>query len=250
MLRGKRAVKINGEGKGMFGISKDALWAFGVHLFTASGAFFAFLSLVATGENRFTAAFFWLGIALLVDGIDGPLARKLEVKKWWPHWSGDILDSVIDYVTFVMIPAFILYQSGLMGTYLSFTAAALIVCTSAIYYADTRMKTVDNGFKGFPVCWNMVVFTVFIVSPSEILSFIIVVATAVLTFVPVIFVHPVRVKILRIPTLAIFGIWSAGGLIAIYYNLDAPSWVDVLIVASGAYLFCIGFVLQLMGKLR
>lgn len=234
----------------MFGISRDAIWAFGVHILTSSGAFLAFLSLVAAAEQRFTTAFFWLGVALLVDGVDGPLARKLEVKKWWPHWSGDMLDSVIDYVTFVMIPAFILYQSALMGTGLSFIAAAIIVTTSAIYYADTEMKTVDNGFKGFPVCWNMVVFTLFIVSPSEYFSFAVVVVTAVLTFVPVIFVHPVRVKQLRIPTLIIFAVWTLGGLIALYYDMDAPSWVDVLILASGAYLFCIGFVLQLMGRLN
>ena len=233
----------------MFGISRDAIWAFGVHLLTSSGAFLAFLSLVAAAEHRFTAAFFWLGVALAVDGIDGPLARKLEVKKWWPHWSGDMLDAVIDYVTFVMIPAFILYQSGMMGSGLSFLAAAVIVTTSAIYYADTGMKTVDYGFKGFPVCWNMIVFTLFIVSPSELLSFLIVILTAILTFVPVIFVHPVRVKILRVPTLAIFAVWAVGGVIALLYNMDAPFWVETLIVVSGAYLFCIGFVLQLMGRI-
>ncbi|MCB1457441.1 MAG: phosphatidylcholine/phosphatidylserine synthase, partial [Nitratireductor sp.] len=181
---------------------------------------------------------------------DGPLARKLEVKKWWPFWSGDMLDAVIDYVTYVMIPAFVLYQSGLMGKYFSFTAAAIIVITSAIYYADTRMKTEDYGFKGFPVCWNMVVFTLFIVSPSEILSFVFVCIAAVLTFVPVIFVHPVRVKILRELTLAVFAIWAAGGLVALYYELDAPHWVDVVITGAGLYLFSIGFVLQLLGKLR
>ena len=100
---------------------------------------------------------------------------KLEVKKWWPHWSGDTLDNVIDYTTFVMIPAFILYQSGLLdhtnaigqkeeliSKFTSFSAAAVIVITSAIYYADTRMKTEDYGFKGFPVCWNMVVFALFV----------------------------------------------------------------------------------------
>ena len=234
----------------MFGLSKDAVWAFGVHILTASGAFFAFLSLVATAEKDFRLAFLWLGVALLVDGVDGPLARKLEVQKWWPHWSGDMIDSVIDYVTYVMIPAFALYQSGLMGRYFSFTAAAIIVITSAIYYADTRMKTEDYGFKGFPVCWNMVVFTLFIVSPSEILSFIVVVVTAALTFLPVIFVHPVRVKIMRIPTLIVLATWAFGGLIALYYNLDSPAWVDVLIAASALYLFSIGAVLQVLGKLR
>ena len=98
----------------MFGISKSAAWAFGVHILTASGAFLAFMSIVAAAEYDFRQSFLWLGLALVVDGIDGPLARKLEVKKWWPHWSGDTLDNVIDYTTYVMIPAFILYQSGLL----------------------------------------------------------------------------------------------------------------------------------------
>lgn len=234
----------------MFGFSRDAIWAFGIHVLTASGAFVAFLSLVATAENRFTAAFMWLGLAMIVDGVDGPLARRLEVKRWWPHWSGDMIDSVVDYVTYVMIPAFILYQSGLLGKYASFAAAALIVVTSAIYYADTRMKTEDYGFKGFPVCWNMVVFTLFIVSPSELLSMAVVVLTAILTFVPVIFVHPVRVKILRIPTLTIFAIWAVAGLVALGYDLRPPALVNTLIMATSLYLFSIGFVLQLLGKLR
>ena len=240
----------------MFGVSKAALWAFGVHILTASGAFFAFLSLVAAAELDFVKCFFWLGVALAVDGVDGPLARRLEVKRWWPHWSGDILDSVIDYATYVLIPAFALYQSGLMGRYFSFTAAAIIVISSAIYYADTRMKTEDYGFKGFPVCWNMIVFTLFVVSPSEIASFAFVCVTAALTFVPVIFVHPVRVKVMRIPTLAVFGAWAAAGLAALAYNIGSPEslgsplWVDIAIAASGLYLFAIGFVLQLLGKLR
>lgn len=237
----------------MFGISKNAFWAFGVHLLTASGAFLCFLSLVAAAENRIPEAFLWLGAALLVDGIDGPLARKLEVKKWWPYWSGDMLDNVIDYVSFVMIPAFILYQTGLLGHYASFIAAALIVTTSAIYYADTRMKTEDYGFKGFPICWNMVVFTLYVVSPREYLAMFVVVAGAVLTFVPAIFVHPVRVKILRGLTLSTFAVWTFAGLAALYfkyYGLAIPMWVDLGILISGAYLFCIGFVLQLMGKLK
>lgn len=234
----------------MFGISRDALWAFGVHILTASGAFLAFLSLVAAAEGRFAAAFFWLGVALLVDGVDGPLARRLQVKFWWPHWSGDVLDHVIDYVTFVMIPAFLLYQGDVMGEYLSFVAAALIVVTSAIYYADTRMKTIDNGFMGFPVCWNMVAFVIFILSPPQWLAFMVVLIVAILTFMPIIFVHPMRVKVWRIPTLAVFALWSTAGLAALYHDFDAPLWIDVVVIASSTYLFCIGAVLQFFGKLH
>lgn len=234
----------------MFGISKNAAWAFGVHILTASGAFFAFLALVAAAELHFPEMFLWMGVALLVDGIDGPLARRLEVKKWWPYWSGEMLDSIIDYFTYVMLPAFALYQSGLMGKYASFASAAIIVVTSAIYYADTRMKSEDYGFIGFPVTWNMVVFTLFIVSPGSVFSLIVVLIFAVLTFVPVIFIHPVRVKVWRIPTLSVFAAWSISGVIAIWYNLDAPLIVDGVIVATSLYLFGVGFILQLFGKLR
>ena len=242
--------RINTGRCGLFGISKNAIWAFGVHLLTASGAFFAFLALVAAAEFRFPEMFLWMGVALLVDGVDGPLARKLEVKKWWPYWSGEILDAVIDYFTYVMLPAFALYQSGLMGKYASFASAAAIVITSAIYYADTRMKSKDNGFIGFPVAWNMVVFTLFIVSPGPIFSLVVVLIFAVLTFVPVIFVHPVRVVVWRVATLSVFAIWSLSGVVAIWYGLDAPKLVDFVIVVTSLYLFGVGFVLQMLGKLK
>ena len=133
--------------------------AFSVHLLTASGSFLAFLSVVAASEESWTAMFWWLGLALFVDGIDGPIARKLEVKYVLPNWSGELLDNIIDYMTYVLIPAFALYQRGFMGEGLSFLAAAIIVVSSAIYYADTGMKTKENFFKGFPVVWNMIVFT-------------------------------------------------------------------------------------------
>ena len=149
--------------------------AFSVHLLTASGSFLAFLSLVAASEQRWTAMFWWLGLALFVDGIDGPIARKLEVKEILPTWSGEQLDNIIDYVTYVLIPAFALYQRGLMGEGLSFLSAAIIVVSSAIYYADTGMKTKENFFKGFPVVWNMVVFTLFVIEPGQWTSFAVVV---------------------------------------------------------------------------
>ncbi len=94
-------------------------------------------------------------------------------------------DNIIDYVTYVLIPAFALYQSGFMGTYLSFISGAIIVVSSAIYYADTGMKTKENFFKGFPVVWNMVVFTLFIVRPGEWVAFATVVVSAILSFLPI-----------------------------------------------------------------
>ncbi len=229
----------------------NVLFAFSVHLFTASGAFWAFLALVAAAEGRFTNMWFWLGVALLVDGVDGPLARYFNVKSVLPNWSGELLDCVVDYITFVLIPAFALYQSGFLEELYSFICAALIVCTSAIYYADLRMKSRDNYFIGFPVCWNMLVFTLFVLEPGWYIAFAAVIISAALTFSPWLFVHPVRVVTWRLQTLTIFAIWSLCGAAALYFwyfGLDIPFVVQLGISVSGLYLYCIGFVMQFLGK--
>ncbi|WP_421089622.1 phosphatidylcholine synthase [Pseudochrobactrum sp. MP213Fo] len=223
--------------------------AFSVHLLTASGSFLAFLSLVAASESNWTAMFLWLGLALFVDGIDGPIARKLEVKYVLPNWSGELLDNIIDYVTYVLIPAFALYQSGFMGHGLSFLSGAIIVISSAIYYADTSMKTTENFFKGFPVVWNMVVFTLFIINPGEWTAFAVVVVSAIVSFLPLNFLHPVRVVRLRPLNLTIFMLWCAFGVAGIFYQMDAPLWVRIGITVTGIYLYCIGIIMQFLPKL-
>jgi len=236
--------------------------AFSVHLLTASGSFLAFLSLVAASEERWTAMFWWLGLALFVDGIDGPIARRLQVKQVLPTWSGELLDNIIDYVTYVLIPAFALYQFGLMGEGLSFLSAAIIVVSSAIYYADTGMKTKENFFKGFPVVWNMVVFTLFVIGTGEWLSFAVVVIAAIMTFLPVNFLHPVRVARLRPVNLGMTLLWCAFGMLALaqaalaeFYSqigvLDAnvSQFTKIGIAVTSIYLFCIGGIMQLFPRL-
>lgn len=223
--------------------------AFSVHLLTASGSFLAFLSLVSAAEKQWTAMFLWLGLALFVDGIDGPIARKLDVKEVLPTWSGELLDNIIDYVTYVLIPAFALYQSGFMGEGLSFLSAAIIVVSSAIYYADTGMKTKENFFRGFPVVWNMIVFTLFVIEPGEYVSFAVVVVAAILSFVPLNFLHPVRVKRLRPLNLGIFFAWCLFGVIALLQNMNASPAIQVGVGVTGVYLFVIGAVMQLFPNL-
>lgn len=229
----------------------NVLIGFSIHLFTASGAFWAFMALVSAAASDFVQMWFWLGVALLVDGVDGPLARYFNVKSVLPNWSGEMLDSIIDYVTFVLIPAFALYQSGFLEDYASFICAALIVCTSAIYYADTRMKSRDNCFIGFPVCWNMLIFTLYVIEPNWYVAFAVVIISAALTFSPLLFVHPVRVKEWRGLTLSMFAIWSLCGAVAIYCGYvgsTVPTLAKIGISISGLYLYCIGFVLQYMRK--
>ncbi|RFC62358.1 phosphatidylcholine/phosphatidylserine synthase [Fulvimarina endophytica] len=234
-----------------FDLTRFEQWrAFLVHILTATGAFFAFLSLIAAGEGRFVDCFLWLGVGLFVDGIDGPIARKFDIKRRLPNWSGDMLDSVIDYSTFSLIPAVALYHSGIIGRPLSFVAAALIVITSAIYYADLRMKTKDNFFRGFPVCWNMLVFTLFAIHPNELTAFVFVALCAFATFLPIKFLHPVRVTRLRPLNLTVFALWSLLGIVALFQSLEPSFAVKAGLVVTGLYLFAIGGVLQVYDRIR
>lgn len=223
--------------------------AFSVHILTASGALWALLALIAAAEGRWVVMFAWLGLALIVDGIDGPIARRAKVSTVLPNWSGETLDSITDFATYVLIPAFALYQSGMMGGYLGLAAAGLIVVSSAIYYADTRMKTADNYFRGFPVAWNMVIFTVFVAQPAPWVTFALVLFSTVLTFTPVKFLHPVRVSRLRVSNLVVFALWAALGVIALVLEFAAPTWLRLGILLAGLYLYAFGAVSQLADRI-
>jgi len=218
--------------------------AFSVHMLTASGSFLAFLGVVAAAEKRFVDMFWWLGLALLVDGIDGPIARKVRVKEVLPNWSGDTLDNIIDYVTYVLLPAFALYQSGMIGEPWSFVAAGLIVVSSAIYYADMGMKTDEYFFSGFPVVWNMLIFTLFVIDASATTALVAVLLSVFLTFLPIHFLHPVRVKRLRPLNLAVFLLWCGFGGYALLLHFESPPWVVVGTIVTSIYLYVIGGILQ------
>ncbi|MBW8282710.1 MAG: phosphatidylcholine synthase, partial [Rhizobium sp.] len=166
-----------------------------------------------------------------------------------PNWSGDTLDNIIDYVTYVLLPAFALYQSGMIGEPWSFVAAGMIVVSSAIYYADMGMKTDEYFFSGFPVVWNMVVFTLFVIDADATTALIVVVASVILTFLPIHFLHPVRVKRLRSLNLAVFFLWCALGGYALLMHFSIPGWVSLAFVATGIYLYGIGAVLQFFPSL-
>src|SRR4029079_8642139 len=118
--------------------------AFSVHILTACGAALALLALLAATRSDWPLMFLWLGVGLVVDAIDGPLARALHVKEVLPRWSGDTLDLVVDYTTYVFVPAYAVALAGLMPLGWAITAAVIIAITGTLYFADRAMKTEDN----------------------------------------------------------------------------------------------------------
>ena len=139
--------------------------AFGVHIFTASGTALALFALIAAVERAWPQMFLLLGAALLVDGVDGMFARRLDVAARLPRWSGDVLDLVVDYLTYVFIPAFVVVWSDLLPGPLSVPCAIAILISGALYFADREMKTKDNFFRGFPAVWNVPMFYLLLLQP-------------------------------------------------------------------------------------
>src|SRR4051795_8985649 len=175
--------------------------AFSVHIFTAMGAGIALIPLLEAVREHWAAMFAWLGVALIVDALDGPIARRLDVMRLQPDWSGEVLDLVVDYVTYVFVPAYAITASGMLLPLAAPILGIGIVVSSALYFADRRMKAADNHFRGFPALWNVAAFYLFLLHPLPALSTLAVAALIVLTFVPIHVLHPLRVVRLRWLTL-------------------------------------------------
>ena len=221
-----------------------------VHLLTASGAVFAMLAILAAAEGKWSLMFLWLVVAFFVDGIDGPLARHYHVKANAARYDGELLDLIIDYLTYVFIPAFALFSSGLLPGWTGWCAIIVITYTSAMYFADTRMKTTDYSFSGFPACWNMVVLVLFAIEPNFWVSLAIVVVLAVLMFVPVKFVHPVRTARWRWLTLPMTLLWTFFAGWAAWVDFHPESWAHWGLIATSLYLVSAGAVQQAIWRER
>ena len=226
------------------------LRALAVHLLTASGAVFAMLAMLAAAEAKWSLMFLWLVVAFFVDGIDGPLARHYNVAKNAPRYDGVLLDLIIDYLTYVFIPAFALFSSGLLPGWTGWCAIIVITYASAMYFADTRMKTTDYSFHGFPGCWNMVVLVLFALEPNFWVSLAIVIVLAAAMFLPVKFVHPVRTARWRWLTLPVALAWTFFAGWAAWVEFHPQSWAHWGLVVTSAYLVLAGLVQQLLYRER
>lgn len=222
------------------------LTAMFVHMFTATGAVLAMLAMLAAVDQKWDMMFLWLVVAFFVDGIDGPLARKYNVKKYAPQIDGVLLDMIIDYLTYVFIPAFALFKSGLLPNWTGWIVIILITFASALYFADTRMKTKDNSFSGFPGCWNMVVLVLFALQPNYWLMLALVVALSITMFVPLKFVHPVRTERWRPLTLPIALAWTFFAGWAAWVDFHPQSWAHWGLVVTSIYLISAGIVQQII----
>jgi phosphatidylcholine synthase len=213
--------------------------AFAVHIFTACGAALALI--FATG-GHWTAMFFCLGMALVVDGVDGPLAREFKVAEVLPRWSGDTLDLIVDFTTYVFVPAYAIAASGLLPPALAIPSGVVVAITGALYFADRQMKTPDNYFRGFPAVWNLAAFYLYLLEPTPWLAAAIIAALAVLSFAPIKFLHPLRVRHWRLLNIALLAAWAALAFVAMINDLAPGPYVTWPLVAIAIYFFGAGLL--------
>ena len=219
-----------------------------VHLLTATGAVFAMLSMLAAANHQWSLMFLWLVVAFAVDGIDGPLARRFDVKKYAPRFDGVLLDLIIDYLTYVFIPAFALFQSGLLPGWTGWVTIIVITFASAMYFCDGNMKTKDKSFHGFPGCWNMVALVMFAIQPNFWIILTVVIVLAVAMFLPLKFVHPVRTNRWRFISLPITLLWIAFAGWSAWVDFSANPVILWGLTGTSLYLIIAGLLQQISSK--
>ena len=227
-------------------LRKAIAWA--VHAFTACGIIAGFLALVAVLKGDAVAGFLWLGLALFVDGIDGSLARKARVLEYLPNFDGRTLDNVIDFFNYVAVPALMVYWFGMVPGTWGLVAAATIMAVSLYTFANVGMKSEDYYFVGFPALWNVVVLYFYILDTGWIVNLVTIAALSVLTFVPIKFVHPLRVTDWREITVPITVLWAAMTLSLVIsgkdlgpkdviYQIELWAWVAASLYFAGISLW-------------
>lgn len=178
------------------------------HLYTASGVVLAFLATAAVIEHRYRDAFVWLAVALFVDATDGVLARAARVSTRLPWFNGAKLDDIIDYLTYVFIPALIVWRGILVPDAWAMPVVAAMLLSSAFGFNREDAKTDDHFFTGFPSYWNIVVFYMYVAGWRSGINAAVLIALAVLVFVPVRYIYPSRTPVWQTPTIVLGAIWG------------------------------------------
>lgn len=206
-----------------------------VHIFTGLGAVCALLAVEAIYAGDWARVFVWLGVAFLIDGIDGPFARAVDVQENLPRFSGERIDLVIDYMTYVFVPVLALLLAGRLPQGYGHALAAIILLSSLFHFSDVESKSHDMAFVGFPAIWNILAFYVFALDMSPLAATASILAATALTFVPLHWLHPVRVQPLRPLTLTLTVAWAVAAMWSVQQEFPAPLLAQVVLVGVALY---------------
>jgi len=193
--------------------------AWAIHIFTAIGIIAGFLALLSALDGSPRMSLTWMTVAMVIDGLDGPIARKYEISAVLPHIDGHIGDLIIDYVTTVIAPAFFIHEFDLLPKRFDLVGISLMLLTALYLFSNTHIQSTDNYFNGFPAMWNLVVNVLFVLQSPPNVNFAVVIVMSVFTIVPVKFIHPIRVRDFRKITIPVLVVWL-GALLYLTWIID------------------------------
>lgn len=220
------------------------MFAWSVHLLTAIGTLVGFLALRATVAGDLREAFLWLAVATAIDAADGGLARAARVKERTPTFNGARLDDIVDYLTFVFVPAFMAYHARLLPEPVAVPVVAAMLLSSAYGFSQEAAKTADHFFTGFPSYWNIVVFYLVVIGAAPAVNALVLAVLAVLVFVPIGYVYPSRTPTLRRVTIPLGVVWALL-VVALIWQFPAVSrFVLYASLVFPAYYTVLSFVLH------
>ncbi|MCA2001883.1 MAG: phosphatidylcholine synthase [Chloroflexi bacterium] len=200
--------------------------AWGVHLFTASGAVWGLLAILAIFDGDYKLMILYMILAMLVDGFDGMLARWADVKKYAAGLDGALLDNILDYINYVLVPAiFLLKAPGILPDSVKLFTACSILLTSAYQFTQTDAKTDDHHFKGFPSYWNVAALYMLLMNLPPWVNFGFLMLFNVLVFVPVKYIYPSRNRYLRQLTLGLTYLYGVIGIWGLTLYPNTPGWI-------------------------
>ena len=224
----------------------NTLLAWSVHLLTCSGLIAGFLALICVFKNDETSAFLFLGLALLIDAVDGTLARKFKVSIFVKNIDGKMLDSVIDFFNYIIIPSVMIYWFKFVPSPFEIIIPSIILIISAISYSNNNLMTSDNFYKGFPCIWNILLFYLYLFDLSQVYNLFLISACILLKFIPMKFIHPLRVNKYRRYSAVFMVLWfitSFKILLTSFYDLNNN--FDYLFLGiwliSNTYFICLTF---------
>jgi phosphatidylcholine synthase len=200
-----------------------------IHFYTALGAVIAFFGVIAVLGERYRDAFLWMVVATIIDATDGWLARRLAVRERVPQIDGARLDDIVDYLTFVFLPVFLLYQAHTLPAQWGGGVAAVMLLSSAYGFAAVDAKTDDHFFTGFPSYWNIVALYVFAARLAPAINALVLLTLSGLVFWRVRYVYPTRTPTLRPLTIGLGAVWS---VMVVAIILLLPTVPTVLLITS------------------
>lgn len=222
---------------------KRVVLAWATHAFTLTGAIWASLAIISLHQGHVKLMWLWLGIALIVDGVDGTFARAANVQKYAPNFDGATLDNIVDFLTWTFIPAAFMYMHVDFGNPTIAMLAMVFVCVSSLFcYCNKSLKTEDYYFMGFPAAWNVVAIIMWIFATGPTLNIILTILLGVLTVVPLTFVHPFRVTWLRPLNIAAAVVWVASTAILVGMMPAQPLWLIIVWWVSGGWIMAISAI--------